>query len=60
MLYELWAGERLVLEKGLPGIESQVAQFQCRVFPMAKALIFGDHDEVIVHFAWWYWQVRSM
>ena len=42
ILYELWAGERLVLEKAVPlGIVGMVAQFQCRLFRLDQALIFG-------------------
>ena len=44
LLYELWAGERLVLEKRLClDIVGQVAQFQCRLFLLVQALMFGDH-----------------
>ena len=35
-LYELWAGERLLIEKAHQG-----AQFQCRLFRLVQALIFG-------------------
>ena len=42
ILYELWAGERLSLEK------AQVAQFQCRLFLLVQALIFGDPVVLLV------------
>ena len=38
ILYELWAGERLSLEKARPRFD---AQFQCRLFLLVQALIFG-------------------
>ena len=38
ILYELWAGERLSLEKATPRV-----QFQCRLFRLVQALIFGAH-----------------
>ena len=41
ILYELWAGERLVLEKAHPSIFGQGAQCQCRLFLLVQALIFG-------------------
>ena len=41
ILYELWAGERLVLEKAVPRYRSLGAQFQCRMFRLVQALIFG-------------------
>ena len=40
-MYELWAGERLVLEKALLGIGGLGAQFQCRLFHLVQALMFG-------------------
>ena len=36
--YEHWAWRKL-----FQGIEDQVAQFQCLLFPLFQALIFGDH-----------------
>ena len=42
ILYGLWAGERLDLEKAVPGTVGQVAQFQCRLFLLVQALIYGD------------------
>ena len=41
ILYELWAGERLSLEKAHPRIFVQGAQFQCRLFLLVQALTFG-------------------
>ena len=41
ILYELWAGERLCLEKACPRIFVRGAQFQCRLFLLVQALIFG-------------------
>ena len=41
ILYELRAGERLVLERPSPGIGGLDAQFQCRLFRLVQALIFG-------------------
>ena len=42
ILYELWAGERLFLEKALTlVIFVQGVQFQCRLFLLDQALIFG-------------------
>ena len=40
ILYELWAGERL-LKKLLLVISGQGVQFQCRLFLLVQALIFG-------------------
>ena len=41
ILYELWAGERLTLRRLTLGICGQDAQFQCRLFLLVQALIFG-------------------
>ena len=41
ILYELWAGERLSLEKAHPRYLNQGVQFQCRLFRLVQALIFG-------------------
>ena len=41
VLFELWAGERLILEKAHPWFCGQDAQFQCRLFLLVQALIFG-------------------
>ena len=41
ILYELWAGERLELRRLFLGTASLVAQFQCRLFLLVQALIFG-------------------
>ena len=41
ILYELWAGERLELEKAFLDTAGLVAQFQCRLFLLVQALIFG-------------------
>ena len=42
ILYELWAGERLFLEKAhVLVIFDQGVQFQCRLFLLVQALIFG-------------------
>ena len=46
ILYELWAGERLVLEKAVP--RRRVAQFQCRLFRLVQALIFGALVGILV------------
>ena len=43
ILYELWAGERLSLEKATPRYLGQGVQFQCRLFLLVQALIFGAH-----------------
>ena len=43
ILSELWAGERLVLEKAFSlDIVDLDAQSQCRLFLLVQALIFGD------------------
>ena len=68
ILYELWAGERLDLEKAVPRCRRQVAQFQCRLFFLVQAWIFGGPagslglclglsvrcQEVFIGFALWY------
>ena len=41
ILYELWGGERLSLEKAVLGIGELDVQFQCRLFRLVQALIFG-------------------
>ena len=41
ILYELWAGERLSLEKAHPRYLRPGVQFQCRLFLLVQALIFG-------------------
>ena len=41
ILYGLWAGERLSLEKLLLVTSGQGVQFQCRLFRFVQALIFG-------------------
>ena len=49
ILYELWAGERLVLEKRLIlGIFGLGVQFQCRLFLLVQALIFGARVVLLV------------
>ena len=48
ILYELWAGERLKLEKAVPRIVDLVAQFQCRLFLLVQALIFGGPASLLV------------
>ena len=47
---ELWAGERLDLEKAVPGNVGQVAQFQCWLFLLVQALIFGDLAGTLVRY----------
>ena len=42
ILYELWAGERLQFERLFLGVRELIAQFQCRLFLLVQALIFGD------------------
>ena len=49
ILYEVWAGERLELEKALPGTAGLVAQFQCRLFLLVQALIFGVPVGLLEH-----------
>ena len=51
ILYELWAGERLVLEKKLASSVSSGlgVQFQCRLFLLVQALIFGALAVLLVH-----------
>ena len=41
ILYQLWAGERLVLKRLFPSTAGRVAQFQCRLVLLVQALIFG-------------------
>ena len=41
ILFELWAGERLCLEGAIPSIGGLDVQFQCRLFLLVQALIFG-------------------
>ena len=42
ILYERWAGARPVLEKAVPyGRRGQGGQFQCRLFLLVQALIYG-------------------
>ena len=54
ILYELWAGERLVLEKAVLAIDGQVAQFQCRLFLLVQALkLDWWYDEGFMCSAWW-------
>ena len=49
ILYELWAGERLVLEKAHPSLSSAWApNFSCRLFPLVQALIFGALVDLLV------------
>ena len=42
-LYELWAGERLVLAKLFPSEGDLDAQIQCRLFLLVQALILSDN-----------------
>ena len=52
ILCELWAGERLVLEKAGPRcIGDQGVQFQCRLFLLVQALIFGAPAGTLEHFS---------
>ena len=63
ILYELWAGERLSLEEGsLLVILDPGAQFQCRLFLLVQALIFGAlvvflacSHAVSLFVGWWNW-----
>ena len=48
ILYELWAGERLVLEKPILGIFGLGVQFQCRLFLLVQTLILGAHVDLLV------------
>ena len=41
ILYELWAGERLSVEKAHPRYLDQGVQFQCWLFHLVQALIFS-------------------
>ena len=41
ILYELWAGKRLTLEKVHPRYLRPGRQIQCRLFRLVQALIFG-------------------
>ena len=41
ILYERWAGERLVLEMSFPRSVVSIVQFQCRLFLLDRALILG-------------------
>ena len=41
ILHELWAGERLSLERLILNIFGQGVQYQCRLFLLVQALIFG-------------------
>ena len=44
ILYELWAGERLSLEKAHSSLpQAQGVQFQCRLFRLVQALICCAH-----------------
>ena len=47
ILYRFWAGERLELEKAVT--VDLVAQFQCRLFILVQALIFGVPVGLLVH-----------
>ena len=55
ILCEKWAGERLVLEKVLPyGRRGQGDQFQCRLFLLVQALIYGALAGLLaVFFGFW-------
>ena len=48
ILSELWAGERLSLEKLILAIFGQGVQFQCRLSFLVQALIFGAHVDLLV------------
>ena len=66
IFFELWAGERLVFRKGRSSIGGLNAQFQCRLFRLVQALIFGARVCSLGHFsgsacyAWWHWQVHPL
>ena len=63
-----WAGERLDFGERLTlAVFVQGAQFQCRLFPVVQALIFGAHVVLIgammlvsLHVAWWSWSFRAL
>ena len=65
-MYELWAGERLSLEKAHPRYLRPGRQFQCRLFLLVQALIFGALvgslclDEVSLFAAWRAWSVLPL
>ena len=42
ILYELWLVRGWTWRRPFPGAVGQVAQFQCRLFLLVQALIFGD------------------
>ena len=42
ILFELWAGERLDLEKAVPRYPRAGPSIQCQLFHWVQALIFGD------------------
>ena len=43
ILYELWAGDRHVLEQALPRCRMPGRPIPCQLFLLVQALIFGDH-----------------
>ena len=62
ILFELWAGERLALEKAHPRyLKARGAQFQCRLFPFRPGIdnlaflsVCWCFYEVPLHLAWWF------
>ena len=66
ILYELWAGERLSLEKACPRYLTRASNFSvgCSVWSrhwyLALLPIYWSIDEVSLSAAWWFGQVRCL
>ena len=67
ILYELWAGERLVLEKAHPRylrpgrpISVSAVPFGPGIDISALVSIYWCYDEVPLHVAWWSWSFRTL
>ena len=68
ILYELWAGERLSLEKACPRYLRPGRPISVSAVPFGPGIdiwrscrfIYWCYDEVSLHAAWWSWSFRSL
>ena len=64
ILYELWAGERRVLEKATPRYQRLGRQISVSAVPFGPGIallhVYWGSNEVVVCLAWWSWWVRAL
>ena len=62
ILYELWAGERLVLEKAHPRYLRPGRPISVSAVPFGPGIDIwrSCYDEIPLHAAWWSWSFCAM